>query len=261
HLDATSKFVRRLRRTSDRLEPYRHRYLLLAAAILGDRVPVHPWCSEAVLLDLIEAARRGFDEDRLIAGLVPADDAPVTEPVLAAAADAFAEVRSWRVQAALVLLARWRPADGRRLLEQALAARDPDARALAAALLVRHGETGPNVVRHLKAKWYTTKVTRLDVPAQALLEEAWASPSAQQALVQLLDSDSDEVRVIAAQALRGSEQYADAAQQALVQLLDSDSDEVRVIAAQALRGSEQYADAAQQRWPNSSTATATRCAS
>ena len=86
-----TQFITQLRATTDLLEPYCHRHLLLAAQILNDAVPIAESCLRGTLLELVGAVPSGawaIDQD-LAGALSAKPESGLADGDVPAVEDAF----------------------------------------------------------------------------------------------------------------------------------------------------------------------------
>ncbi|MBI4704527.1 MAG: NACHT domain-containing protein, partial [Deltaproteobacteria bacterium] len=206
---AAARLVDEIRESSDVLEPHLHRYLLLAAGILADRVPVGDRTRDATVRALIDAAADAAEKPIELADRIAAlSREAVGEDVIAHAATLLGPERvpSWKLRGALCLLLRSSPGHAATLRKLARDDADADVRALATSLLLagmREAEAvDVDLTRRLKAGWPKTRGRTLDQMAQQAIDEAMQIPVVQHALVELLRHEGTGGRHRAAEALQ-----------------------------------------------------------
>ncbi len=236
-VEEATALMEMIRDTTDELEPYVHRHLLLAAAIIADRTPVSEGCYQETLLRLLQVAGEPNAPEGLaqaIAGM--AFQAPAPE-VLEMAGRAMPKAQDWETRVALLLLFASAPKPYAGVLKRALADDDNDVRALASLLLLGAGYRSRSVRECVELPEVDQAV--VDRGVKGVL----CSPAVQMALVRLLrDSDA---HWNAAEVLHGAGALGEAAQVALVGLLQDADADVRHRAAAVVQDAGVQLDAAQ----------------
>jgi HEAT repeat protein/energy-coupling factor transporter ATP-binding protein EcfA2 len=233
---AVSRLVDELRRTTDTLEPYLHRHLLLAAAILGERVPVRRSVFEAVRRDLIEVCHGTKNVAAVGEALASLHFVPPNAETLRVATGTFPKI--WRWELSVALLLQWvrspEKADG--LLRLGMVSDDANVAQTAAVLLA---ETGKNTQKVYDRLFNPLVSESKAVGLQKLREQAWSdmvdSPASSEHMSGLLSRGNPWERCKAAYHLGRSKAHRPKVLKKLRRLLDDKEAEVRLMAAFLLR--------------------------